>query len=488
MELLKAEYEKYFGLKGSSAFAQKLFKSMTECFDWRFFLEQQNQVQKSHLQSFQNVVDSLQTCLEKAGWPDPVQFPWLERTWRPKCKERDQAEYFCLIKRLKKEYRKSLADGNFNVFNDLVAYEVTPVSLSNFFLPWVDQLMAQSHILRSQPVAAVQSFSVVSAFLVGEKPFLLQPDSLRKTGHSGSRRGQALQRGQFRGGLGSFGSVRASASPGLLWGKQVRVKSRILQVNPAKVARFLDCNRELLLPRREDITKRNAQGHCWHAVFVHHCARCCCGPDAALERWFSIIHLVFDSGTKLAPDRVVNRLMLKEAGVSCTGGERDEHLISSLVQIFMQTLKKRPRLSRTGVAKRRRLGEKLDGSFATQGLALAANEQAAASGRDQAFREVDCPEQFEYHATDLPQQRKEWRQNHKPSLLDPGARNALQAAAGGREELSATTSLRALPFQVEDITSVRKHRAPSDLQEKMNQWLQSEASSSWHDKRAALWE
>ena len=211
-------------------------------------------------------------------------------------------------------------------------------------------------------------------------------------------------------------------------------------------------------------------------------------PDAALERWFSIIHLVFDSGTKLAPDRVVNRLMLKEAGVSCTGGERDEHLISSLVQIFMQTLKKRPRLSRTGVAKRRRLGEKLDGSFATQGLALAANEQAAASGRDQAFREVDCPEHFEYHATDLPQQRKEWRQNHKPSLLDPGARNALQAAAGGREELSATTSLRALPFQVEDIRSVRKHRAPSDLQEKMNQWLQSEASSSWHDKRAALWE
>ena len=180
LELLKAEYEKYFGLTGSSAFAQKLFKSMTECFDWRFFLEQQNQVQKSHLQSFQKVVDSLQTCLEKAGWPDPVQFPWLERTWRPKCKERDQAEYFCLIKRLKKEYGKSLADGNFNVFNDLVAYEVTPVSLSNCFLLWVDQLMAQSHILRSQPVAAAQSFSVVSAFLVGEKSFLLQPDSLKK--------------------------------------------------------------------------------------------------------------------------------------------------------------------------------------------------------------------------------------------------------------------------------------------------------------------
>ena len=251
--------------------------------DWEYFLEENKSVQRQHLQAFQSLLDSLRVCL----WPDPVQFPWLERNWRPAVKERNQAENLCMIRRLKKECRSSQATGCADVFCDVAAFDVVPVCLTGIFRTWVGQLMRQSLIFATHSEAtATQCFSVICAFAVGDRQaFSLAPGSLRKVGHSMAQRGKALQRGCFRGSAGSFGSIcaRSSAAVSSFWGKQVRILRVCYRVNPSKIAAFLDTKRDFLLPRQEDVTKRNLHRHCWHAVFLFHCTRCCVGPDA--ERW-----------------------------------------------------------------------------------------------------------------------------------------------------------------------------------------------------------
>ena len=472
-----------------STFGQKLFAGIAECFDWQHFLAEQKAVERRHLNAFKTVRDRLMPCLESAGWPDPEDFPWLERTWKPRLVERDEAEYFCMVKRLKQEYQLSLSSGRWAMFNELVAWEVVPVSLCSLVHKWFDQFQRQSTLFKHCKNSAAQVFSVVSAFLVGETSFRVKPSSLRKTGHSSTQRGRALQRGAFNGQAGSFGSIMAQSKPDFFWGKQVRVIGPILRPNAAKVAAFLDSDRKLLLPRVEAQTRRNAKGHCWHAVFVHHCSRCCVGPDAALERWFSLIHMVWDSATNLSPDRIVNRLLLKDAGISCVGGQRDEMFVATISNILMTSLKKRPLLTRQGRAKRRRLGVPADRSFRTEALPAEADKKAVASGRQKTLEEAECLEHFEYVARgphSLSKQRAAWQQSHKPAVLDPGSRDALEKASG-RGTLANRGALQALPVLAEDVRTARKHRAPSDLQQKMNAWLQSDASSSWHQKRAALW-
>ena len=199
--------------------------------------------------------------------------------------------------------------------------------------------------------------------------------------------------------------------------------------------------------------------------------------------------MVWDSATNLSPDRIVNRLLLKDAGISCVGGQRDEMFVATISNILMTSLKKRPLLTRQGRAKRRRLGVPADRSFRTEALPAEADKKAVASGRQKTLEEAECLEHFEYVARgphSLSKQRAAWQQSHKPAVLDPGSRDALEKASG-RGTLANRGALQALPVLAEDVRTARKHRAPSDLQQKMNAWLQSDASSSWHQKRAALW-
>ena len=489
MESFAAEYAKYFGRTGASLPLMKLLQSIHDAFDWASLLPGRVQISKTHLQAFQQVRNSLYHCLIGAGWPDPVQFPWVERTWNPQKAERDQAEYFCMIKRMKKQYQLAMSSGRWEMFCDLEAWEVSPVCIDSSILKWLPQFQRQLGLFHKQQTAVWQCFSVVSSFLHGaHKTFAVEPASLRKVGHSKAQRGLALKRGLFQGQVGSFASVRASALPQSgISGKLVRVTRLSTCINTSKVAAFLDLNKHLLQPREEDKTRRNPGGHCWHAVFVHHCSRCCVGPDASLERWFSLIHMIWDSGSNLSPDRVVSRLFLRDAHVSCSGGARDEALIQSISHVLFNSLKKRPGLTRCTQNKRRRLGLNPAASYKTEAMATEADRDATTSGRTKSLADADFENHFEYHAGDLQDQKLTWKKIHRPSNLDTGARQALQAASGAGN-LADGGPMQALPYLAEDIRTLRKHRPPSNLQEKMNAWLHTEAAAAWQEKRACLWE
>ena len=139
----------------------------------------------------------------------------------------------------------------------------------------------------------------------------------------------------------------------------------------------------------------------------------------ALERWFSLIHQIWDSGTRLSLDRVVNRLLLKDAGVTCAGGTRDEQLVQAISQVLLIGLKKRPMLTRAGQHKRRKLGDEPRGSYKTKALAAEANRAAASSGRDQSMNLVSLAEEFQDStAHDFQSQRASRKATHRPAKVD----------------------------------------------------------------------
>ena len=86
-----------------------------------------------------------------------------------------------------------------------------------------------------------------------------------------------------------------------------------------------------IVPRScQESSMRNPGGHTWHAVSIIHRCRASAICDATCERLFSLVHLVYDADTSLPPDRVCNRLQLKEAGLACLGSQRDEAVIEEL--------------------------------------------------------------------------------------------------------------------------------------------------------------
>ena len=68
-----------------------------------------------------------------------------------------------------------------------------------------------------------------------------------------------------------------------------------------------------------------------------HRARLMRGPEAACERWGSLLHALWDSVAGWQPHRIVSRLFIREAGLACEGRESDEAVVheiaSSLVSV-----------------------------------------------------------------------------------------------------------------------------------------------------------
>ena len=170
---------------------------------------------------------------------------------------------------------------------------------------------------------------------------------------------------------GSFAAIRrgGKGQSSELFGKVVRVTKEHKVANSAAISSALDLDRSLNMPRSCDKTRFNPEGHCWHMVLLHHHCRCMTVCDSVNERYFSMIHHIFDEDSTLPPHRIAQRLQLREAGVSCVGGLRDEALVLQLSEILTS-----PTLFKKNPLKRKRAEQ--SSSWRLQQLGAGSDDRA----------------------------------------------------------------------------------------------------------------
>lgn len=203
----------------------------------------------------------------------------------------------------------------------------------------------------------------------------------------------------------------------------------------------------------------------WHAAMIHHRCKMLTICDSACERYFSLLHSIFDEDRSLAPHRMANRLLLREASVSCLGGARDEALIDQLAEILMSQFGKKP-------LKRHSDGKSV--SWKMQELAAQSNVKAQ-NKQLSLFGDANLGSYFQGMGPDALSAVQDLAKKHAPATLDP---DSAERAKRARQD--------ALPLFAEDQRTTRKARAPSTMQEKLNQWLQSNDGEGWLQSRRDL--
>ena len=105
-------------------------------------------------------------------------------------------------------------------------------------------------------------------------------------------------------------------------GRVAHVLSCNVQLDSAEISKSVDLLPWFVLGNAE-------KPCCWHVGRVHHCCRMLIATEASVERLGSVLHGQFSSVQHLAPAQVVDRLILRQAGVAMLGllgSARDDFL------------------------------------------------------------------------------------------------------------------------------------------------------------------
>ena len=120
---------------------------------------------------------------------------------------------------------------------------------------------------------------------------------------------------------GALAKLRRTIHPA---GRHVIVLTRQTKVDPSAVSSSIDA-----CPFFSKDT--------WHAVRVHHRGRVLFAPESACERMGSFMHTIWNGQGALAPGPLIDRVLLKQAHVACTGAARDEAMIQEIDCICVQS-------------------------------------------------------------------------------------------------------------------------------------------------------
>jgi hypothetical protein len=206
-----------------------------------------------------------------------------------------------------------------------------------------------------------------------------------------------------------------------------------------------------------------------------------------------LLHSLFNSETRMAAARVVNRMRLFEAGVKCTGGSRDEKLVAEISKVLLNS-GKRPMLSKSGRSKRRRLDLEMHGSLRVQAEADSSDRKTSASGRFQSHSKemegeyIHPSECLSNFLTQLPDERRHARVSHEPTALDKSAQTALRQAALPARQKESKQEIQSLPVFARRGRSAAISQTQSSARQSLATWLQSDEGQEWQSARRQLWD
>ena len=181
-------------------------------------------------------------------WPDPEQFPYVDRLWKHDSKLLD-IQYWRLMQRLQKFYKTMKGKQQ---WGSVKGYSVIPVCVQEGRV--AAALRKKLKQCGADQLTASVLCGLMSAFLVRgeEKPFFLSAAAVARLGYANAKRGMRLRTSQFRGQIGSVGSVRCSRAMSSLSGKVVRVVSVKWQLQENRVLVSLEMDQQWNVPREED--------------------------------------------------------------------------------------------------------------------------------------------------------------------------------------------------------------------------------------------
>ena len=464
LERLAYYYEGYIlGSLGVNKHMREMLENLRKCWDFEYLLHKVPR--EEHYHAFFHVYDKLFPTLRRTMWPAGQQFDFVQTNMPSKRGRNGMFEQYRELMRRVRVARKSrwLSDHWWRMkkvrVQSMMTYGKLSATLGRIF-PWKFLSDVGRHCVFglighmagflapasgpgycSQRLKDAEGELVLDAGVPGVSagpPFEVRIDSLAAVGCGKTVRTARKDREEklFRGRVGSF----ASLAFGSLRGKVVRVVGADFVLEESAIAASLLSDRFFSFP--------SAGTYCWHAVRVFLRSWMMRGPETSVERWGSLMHMLWDGTAGWNPHRVVSRLLIREAGL--LGDEAVVHEIA--------------------LALRDRHG--LD-PF-TRGHADASEEAgvSAAPSKDLVVRRgLECGISQEA-----------LREQSCPSTLRDNMRAAIDKAT--REGRSGV--LAALPLFVEDGRVVVKDRAASVRQDSLGEWRRSEEAAQWRVHRQAL--
>lgn len=193
-------------------------------------------------------------------------------------------------------------------------------------------------------------------------------------------------------------------------------------------------------------------------------------PEAPCERIGSIMRALWEPSRKLTAKLLEDLVLLSGSGVRCTGSERDEALVQTVVHLLQATSKKTLWASCGGLPPLHAQLQQRDCSDS--------GRFAEGSGGGIQIQPSDLGLGVGYDAKrDFVRGR---RAAGTPSGLPEAALRGIRASMGARG------SVVPLPLDVPALHAMQKHHAGSGLRAKAVSWLESDAGKEWLNDRKKL--
>ena len=252
---------------------------------------------------------------------------------------------------------------------------------------------------------------------------------------------------------GALAKLRRTNNQGLAnnqAGRHVIVLARQTKVDPSAVSSSIDA-----CPFFSKDT--------WHAVRVHHRGRVLFAPESACERMGSFMHTIWNGQGALAPGPLIDRVLLKQAHVACTGAARDEAMIQEIADALAISV------SSLGPCKKilSRVGQ--------------AHETLANSGRAHSHVLSDALLEKGGHRK-LREMRQTHRDKSMPTSLPAQMAAAVTCAFGTTGRPAAP-----LPISVGQLHVVQRGATYSVQRQSLQEWLASDHGKAWQKDRAHLY-
>lgn len=406
------------------------------CWDWNRLLTKVPR--ETHYKAFFGLYEALLPALRHTAWPPETSFPWVQHTW-PKLRGHNGA--FDQYKRLMQRVRRAATKHDWRSQQSFV---VEPVYTTILAASLGVRLSCMEQPARECILHLVAVFVGPDARggIARASAFEADVNALAAVGHGRSmQRARGRRRQQvYRG--GTFASLAMPRTAGRL----VRVSRSPGDAAEEQIAATLLSDPTFAAPAPDD----QSMGHCWHALRVYMRSRMMKAPESGCERWGSLLHSLWDSVSGWGPDRMVSRLLIREAGFDGVSPDHED-IVHELAVALDGWMGKSAIMRRSRVPRNDR--------------------------RDVAENFV-----VRRQLRENPIFRQDWRNAAQPCELLPTAAHAVSEAV----RLGRGGALQALPVFAEDVRSTRRGRTQSVVGEALAQFMQSEQGRQWQEDRKAI--
>ena len=456
------------GTRGSSEMKRDIDTTSGVCWDWKFLTR--CNPEPRHYKAFFELTALLRPSLRQTEWPNSPKFNFLHQRW-PDKKDKNglMQQYRTLCHRVRNASRLRV---RFKSWWKVVEVTVCPV-IKGGSCATLRALSQQGPPEFHRISLELRSclFSLIGAYLGGSPYdsgyFKTKTSTLAAPGCGKTLSKARANRGaqQFSRSAGCF----ASMSVGSFKGKLVLVLAEHRELDEAALVSSLFGETDFALPFAEagaaqiHVHPLAVSGdHCWHALRTYMRSRIK-APESVVERWGSLLHMLWDDVCGWQPHRLVTRLFLR-----ASPSIRDDAILDRIVNAIASHLYYVEKLRPFRTPRLEREKKKAE---------LEVSSDSGESSSDGALLRQNLRE-------DGGRSREWWKHHSCPNTLLPAAQRAVELAVkmpGAGRSRPGKRALAELP-----LFSGEKPQTKSVKLAAREKWLHSASAGNWQAERKKL--